>query len=196
MHAPFNLAFNTETPYFEWLERPGNEARLKRFGPAMTGTNSWEVPGAIVAGRSLLDSLSEDILNDSVGFPWQDLSDRAVIVDVGGGIGSTAMLLAHTFPHLRFVVQDRPQVAEQGVKASSLARLITVLEILMSMSVTQAWRERCPDMLDSGRATFIGHDFFRPQPPLLFPGSPQPAVPSVYILRVVTHDWPDEFVTK
>ena len=39
-------------------------------------------------------------------------------VDVGGGIGSTAMLLAHTFPHLRFVVQDRPQVAEHGVAVS------------------------------------------------------------------------------
>ena len=35
-------------------------------------------------------------------------------MDVGGGIGSTAMLLAHTFPHLKFVIQDRPQVAEQG----------------------------------------------------------------------------------
>ena len=52
MHAPFNVAFNTDVPYFEWLERPGNEARLKRFGPAMTGTTAWEIPGAIVSGRS------------------------------------------------------------------------------------------------------------------------------------------------
>ena len=52
MHAPFNLAFNTTTPYFEWLELPGNEARLRRFGPAMTGTAAWEVPGAIITGRS------------------------------------------------------------------------------------------------------------------------------------------------
>ena len=43
---------------------------------------------------------------------------------------------------------------------------------------------------------FLGHDFFLPQPPLFFPGSREPAPPSVYILRVVTHDWPDAFVTK
>ncbi|KAI0828552.1 S-adenosyl-L-methionine-dependent methyltransferase [Trametes gibbosa] len=158
MHAPFNLAFNTTAAYFEWLEQPGNEARLRRFGPAMTGTAAWEVPGAIVAG-----------------FPWQDLDDGALVVDVGGGIGSTSMLLAHTFPHLRFVVQDRPQVAEHGVTA---------------------WRERCPEILDSGRAMFLGHDFFQPQPSLVFPGSPDAVTPSVYVLRVITHDWPDEFVTK
>ena len=50
MHAPFNLAFDTKTPYFEWLERPGNEMRLKRFGPAMTGTAAWEIPGAVISG--------------------------------------------------------------------------------------------------------------------------------------------------
>ncbi|KAH9896530.1 S-adenosyl-L-methionine-dependent methyltransferase [Cubamyces lactineus] len=158
MHAPFNVAFNTPLPYFEWLEKPGNEARLRRFGPAMTGTSAWEVPGAIVAA-----------------FPWQDMREGALIVDVGGGIGSTSMLLAHTFPNLRFVIQDRPQVIEQGAKA---------------------WRERCPDMLDTGRAMFFAHDFFHPQPPLLLPGTNHPTRPSVYILRVITHDWPDAFVIK
>ncbi|KAI0635412.1 S-adenosyl-L-methionine-dependent methyltransferase [Trametes polyzona] len=158
MHAPFNLAFNTTTPYFEWLELPGNEARLRRFGPAMTGTAAWEVPGAIITA-----------------FPWQDLHDGALVVDVGGGIGSTSMLLAHTFHHLRFVVQDRPQVAEHGVAA---------------------WRERCPEMLDSGRAMFLGHDFFQPQPRLIFPGCSDVIAPSVYVLRVITHDWPNTFVTK
>ncbi|KAI0666395.1 S-adenosyl-L-methionine-dependent methyltransferase [Trametes maxima] len=158
MHAPFNVAFDTTIPYFEWLERPGNESRLRRFGPAMTGTAAWEVPGAIVTA-----------------FPWQDLHEGALVVDVGGGIGSTSMLLAHTFPHLRFIIQDRPQVADHGVTA---------------------WRERCPEMLDSGRAMFMGHDFFLPQPSLILPGSTATTSPSVYVLRVITHDWPDAFVTK
>ncbi|KAI0780347.1 S-adenosyl-L-methionine-dependent methyltransferase [Trametes elegans] len=158
MHAPFNLAFDTGIPYFEWLEKPGNEYRLKRFGPAMTGTAAWEVPGAIIAA-----------------FPWQDLHEGSLIVDVGGGIGSTSMLLAHTFPHLRFMIQDRPQVANHGVAA---------------------WSERCPDMLNTGRAMFLGHDFFQPQPLLVPPGSLAPVTPSVYILRVITHDWPDVFVTR
>ena len=56
-------------------------------------------------------------------FPWQELPDDSLVVDVGGGIGSTAMLLAHTFPHLRFVIQDRPQVAEQGVAVCASASL-------------------------------------------------------------------------
>ncbi|KAI8973144.1 S-adenosyl-L-methionine-dependent methyltransferase [Trametes punicea] len=158
MHAPFNVAFGTTTPYFEWLEKPGNEMRLRRFGPAMTGTAAWEVPGAIISA-----------------FPWIELPEGALVVDVGGGIGSTSMLLAHTFPHLRFIVQDRPQVVEHGVTA---------------------WRERCPEMLDSGRAAFLGHDFFLPQPPLSLQGSPTPVTPTVYLMRVITHDWPDQFVTK
>lgn len=54
MHAPFNVAFRTRAPYFEWLEQPMNAARLHRFGRAMTGTSSWEVPGAIVEGLSVL----------------------------------------------------------------------------------------------------------------------------------------------
>lgn len=52
MHAPFNLAFRTDAPYFQWLEASENQARFKRFGKAMTGTGAWEVPGAIVGGGS------------------------------------------------------------------------------------------------------------------------------------------------
>lgn len=52
MHAPFNLAFRTDAPYFQWLETSENQARFKRFGKAMTGTSAWEVPGAIVGGGS------------------------------------------------------------------------------------------------------------------------------------------------
>lgn len=50
MHAPMNLAFQTNAKFFEWLELPGNEYRLRRFGPAMTGTGGWEVPGAVIGG--------------------------------------------------------------------------------------------------------------------------------------------------
>lgn len=50
MHAPFNLAFRTDAPYFQWLETHENQARFKRFGKAMTGTSAWEVPGAVVSG--------------------------------------------------------------------------------------------------------------------------------------------------
>lgn len=46
-----------------------------------------------------------------------------MVVDVGGGIGSTSMLLASAFSStdegglgLKFIIQDRPVVVEMGVK--------------------------------------------------------------------------------
>ena len=59
-------------------------------------------------------------LDGYVGFPWQELPSRSVVVDVGGGIGSTSMLLANAFPALRFVIQDRPPVVEMGTTVSFL----------------------------------------------------------------------------
>ncbi|PCH41979.1 S-adenosyl-L-methionine-dependent methyltransferase [Wolfiporia cocos MD-104 SS10] len=153
MHAPFNLAFRTRVPYFEWLETPENAGRLKRFGRAMTGTGSWEVPGAIVGG-----------------FPWHTLPPSSLVVDVGGGIGSTSLLLAHAFPRLRLLIQDRPQVVKMG---------------------ETAWKERCPELLESGRAAFQSHNFFAPQPPL-----PDAMRDTVFLLRVITHDWPDAYVKR
>lgn len=40
---------------------------------------------------------------------------------MGGGIGSTPMLLANAFPHLRFVIQDRPPVVAMGAAVCSLS---------------------------------------------------------------------------
>lgn len=58
-----------------------------------------------------------------VGFEWHSLPRNSVIVDVGGGIGSTSMLLASAFSSaddngldLRFIIQDRPIVVEMGEK--------------------------------------------------------------------------------
>lgn len=45
------------------------------------------------------------------------------------------MKLAEAFPELRFVVQDREAVCALGV---------------------EAWRARCPELLEGGRAAFQG----------------------------------------
>ena len=45
MYAPFNVAFDTRTRYFEWLERGENVFRLRRFGKAMTGSESQGTSG-------------------------------------------------------------------------------------------------------------------------------------------------------
>lgn len=75
----------------------------------------------------------------SSGFNWASLPDGATVVDVGGGIGSIAAKIAGAHPKLRFVVQDRPSVVEEGKK-------------------------RCEDLVREGRLTFQAHDFFEPNP--------------------------------
>ncbi|CAK5276538.1 unnamed protein product [Mycena citricolor] len=134
-----------------------NSFRLERFGKAMAGTASWESPGSVFQG-----------------FDWGSLPRGSVVVDVGGGIGSTTMLLATAFAgadgeeksDFEFVIQDRPFVVAMGEKA---------------------WRDKCPELLDSGAVRFQVHDFFTPQPI---------TNAAVFFLRVVLHDWPDAFAQR
>ena len=48
--AAFQKAFNTEKDYFAWLEQPGNEYRLIRYGACIQGTSLWDPPETIVQG--------------------------------------------------------------------------------------------------------------------------------------------------
>lgn len=68
-------------------------------------------------------------------WPMTALPPNSLIIDVGGGIGSTSMKLAEGFPELKFVVQDREAVCALGV---------------------EAWKARCPELLEAGRAVFQG----------------------------------------
>ena len=64
-------------------------------------------------------------------------------MDVGGGIGSSMMLLAHAFSRpgdedalgFKYIIQDRQVVVKMGEKA---------------------WRAKCPEYLDLGIAQFKG----------------------------------------
>ncbi|KAJ7796023.1 O-methyltransferase [Mycena olivaceomarginata] len=136
---------------------------------AMAGTGSWEAPGAVLHG-----------------FDWASLPRGSVVVDVGGGIGSTSMLLASAYAEvdadgsggLRFVIQDRPVVVEMGEKA---------------------WRAKCPELLDSGAVRFQGGCFLHLPLILIFTTffTPQPVTDAaVFLLRVVLHDWPDAFAHR
>lgn len=95
--------------------------------------------------------------------------------------------------NLRFVVQDRPVVTALGI---------------------EAWRSKCPEMLENRQVVFQGvyvrvlsvalsdscvlldvdQDFFEPQSPFEPPHLSRH--PAVYLLRVVLHDWPDEFARR
>ncbi|KAF7377920.1 O-methyltransferase [Mycena sanguinolenta] len=159
-----------------------NRFRLERFGKAMAGTGelggarggvAWCVPALcyLFSPGSLLFRITDD---HGIGFDWASLPRGSVVVDVGGGIGSTSMLLASAYADvdaeggggLRFVIQDRPVVVEMGEKA---------------------WRAKCPELLDTGIVRFQVHDFFTPQPV---------TDAAVFILRVVLHDWPDAFAQR
>lgn len=53
-----------------------------------------------------------------LAFDWASLPPGSVIVDVGGGIGSVPIQVAHNHPEIQFIVQDRPAVVADGRKVS------------------------------------------------------------------------------
>lgn len=56
-----------------------------------------------------------DLIGVDAGFTWEDLPQGSVLVDVGGGIGATTIIVAEAHPHLRVVVEDRAQVASTAI---------------------------------------------------------------------------------
>jgi len=84
-------------PYWEWIEEPENDYRLKRFSAAMIGAASLDPPNAI-----------------DLGFKWGDLPADSVVVDVGGGLGHITMKLLQYHPNLKYIVQDREPVIDQA----------------------------------------------------------------------------------
>ncbi len=103
----------------------------------------------------------------SAGFPFGSLPEGSKLVDVGGGVGTAALILTEAFPNLAIIVQDRPEVINGEARA--------------------VWENANPGALASGRVRLEAHDFFQPQPI-------QDA--AVYFLRAVCHDWADPWAIK
>ncbi|KAI0064236.1 S-adenosyl-L-methionine-dependent methyltransferase [Artomyces pyxidatus] len=140
--APFNLAFNTKASIWEWFEEPGNEWRGRRFATAMTGNYN---------PRVFME-----------GYDWNSLERGSVVVDVGGGIGTTVLNLAQAYPHVKYIVQD--------------------LEKVVGEPAQKYWQEQAPELVSNGIVTLQGHSFLEPQP---VKGA------TVYFLRLILHDWRD-----
>lgn len=47
-------------------------------------------------------------------FDWKSLPKDAVVVDVGGGVGTSSLALAKNTSDIKIVVQDLPSVVEEG----------------------------------------------------------------------------------
>ncbi|KLO05417.1 S-adenosyl-L-methionine-dependent methyltransferase [Schizopora paradoxa] len=99
------------------------------------------------------------------GFRWSDLPPDSIVIDVGGGIGSASLPIVMHTP-VKLMIQDRGIVLEDA---------------------TKYWQEHCPKALDSGRVSFVDHDFFKPQPSITGDG-----YPTVFLLRMIMHNWADE----
>lgn len=111
----FNVAFDTDLPFFDHLSR--NPDKMAEFSAYMRNVRSSDT----VALRHL-----------TAGFAWEGIREDGVVVDVGGSTGDAAIALAEAFPHLKLVVQDLPANVENGrkmldssPKKSSLAARIT-----------------------------------------------------------------------
>lgn len=66
----------------------------------------------------------------TTGFEWGALPEGSIVVDVRGGIGSTALIIARAFPKLKFVIQDRPDTVVEGEKVRSLTSVFVLTPIL------------------------------------------------------------------
>jgi hypothetical protein len=99
LRTAFNLAFNTDEHYFDWLYTPENIPRYgERFGRSMMG-----------------GARSAHIEKIIAGYDWTTFKEGDKIVDVGGGIGHVGVEVAKKVkPGVEVIVQDRPSVVEQG----------------------------------------------------------------------------------
>ncbi len=186
--APFNLAFDTKLGFFPWLELPENRSRLERFGHAMTGTRQWETKEGVLFGQSSRVRLTVVASDDkgTAGFPWADLPPDSVLVDVGGGIGSTSLTVAEAHPHIKVVVEDRPQVVELAPSVCAPFPF-SVVDHGSCGRTSQSWGPTYAPLFECGRMSFRARDLFAPWEPLA-----SGKAPDVFLLRLVLHDWEDE----
>ncbi|KAI4130035.1 MAG: hypothetical protein LQ341_006507 [Variospora aurantia] len=119
-HTGFNIAHSTDASMFDEIAK--HPDRDQRFADAMTYVSN--LPGL-------------EVHHPLNGYDWASLGE-STIVDVGGSHGSVSIAIAEKFPLLRFIVQDRPEVAALG-------------------------RKNLPANLH-GRVEFMEHDFFKEQP--------------------------------
>ncbi|KAJ5655900.1 hypothetical protein N7507_007850 [Penicillium longicatenatum] len=94
--APFQLAYNTKSHYFEWLSQ--NQTKQDIFNSVMTQSQQYR-------GADWFEA-----------YPVQEKlrvsADQVLLVDMGGGVGHDIKAFKKRFPNLpgKLVLQDLPQV--------------------------------------------------------------------------------------
>ncbi|KAJ3517445.1 hypothetical protein NLJ89_g507 [Agrocybe chaxingu] len=150
--SPFARAIGRKETLWQFYERPENAFKQRRFNIGMQGIQALQPPDASLGA-----------------FDWKGLPKGAVVVDVGGGVGTSALPLARDFPDLQIVVQDLPAL------------------YVMFTKLAQLWAKEMPDAVKSGRVKLEAQDFFAPQP--------HQGV-DVFFVKQIMHDWSDEYCSK
>lgn len=81
--------------------------------------------------------------------------------------GGFSLQLSRLYSDLSFVIQDRAPVLKQAE--------------------SDVWVKENPSALETGRVSFVPHDFFQTNPTV---GA------DVYWLRYILHDWSDEYCVR
>lgn len=98
-HTPFNLGWETEKEYFEWMG--GRPDISEYFNQYMVGQHKWTKQFFDIYP---LHELAEGLRPDQVFF-----------VDVGGGFGQQSLAVKNSFPDTKVVLEELPfQIAKFG----------------------------------------------------------------------------------
>lgn len=152
---------------------PANTAFLHAFNQQHKMSDTFELFGKHLPelgerfGRGMQACNRGSVEGILLDYPWSELPKGTVCVDVGGGIGGLTEALLREFPNLQGVVQDRPEVVAQA-KAK--------------------FERTMPDAVASGRVQFDAGDFFKE----ITRAGPK----TVYMVRMIIHDWPDDLAIK
>ncbi|CAI7642017.1 unnamed protein product [Penicillium viridicatum] len=95
-HTAYNVAFDTDTPFFKHLSQ--QPERHRQFAGYMRAVTSSQGTGL----KQLVD-----------GWDWAAVGN-GLVVDVGGSTGHASIALARKYPRLSFIVEDLPEVAAGG----------------------------------------------------------------------------------
>ncbi|KAF7331265.1 Methyltransf-2 domain-containing protein [Mycena kentingensis (nom. inval.)] len=126
-----------------------------------------------------LGMMSTERAEGSVGgFDFGSLKPGSVVVDVGSGNGHISSPIAQKYPQLKIVNQDLDQQIEQAKKHWATAVPSHVEKGLVEF---QGASLACPPPLPPNPRPV--HDFFNPQPV---------KNASVFMLRWIAHNWPDD----
>ncbi|KAF2795489.1 O-methyltransferase [Melanomma pulvis-pyrius CBS 109.77] len=148
----YSVSIGRPISQFDRFREPDGHADHEMFAKAMKGISA----GGAYDIQHVVDG----------GYPWHELGQGTLLVDVGGGPGHVAIALATKYPHLEFQVQDLAETVDFG-------------------------HRNCPKELEN-RVRFQVHDFFQPQPE--HRTADQRAI--VYFARFVLHDWSDKYAAN